>query len=154
MHARVYCVSSFGCYGRLMRGRRPALLRFVLLRSHADTGVEEGIFSAAHDLRDDALTPMSDRRLLKDLLSWFDTNLATPTRFNRTKSKGYYRRKTTGISWLKLTAIEHIGKMRSLTAILEENGYRVSQITTTRPGYLVFEDDHQVVAEPFREAQN
>jgi hypothetical protein len=43
--------------------------------------------------------------------------------------------------------------MRALIVILEENGYRVSQITTKRPGYVVFEDDHQVVAEPFRNAQ-
>jgi hypothetical protein len=54
------------------------------------------------------------------------------------------------VSWLKPAAAEHIAKMRELTVILEENGYRVSQVTTDAPGYLVFEDDHQVVAEPFR----
>jgi hypothetical protein len=135
----------------LMSERRQVLLRFVLLRSHPDTGVEEGIFSAAYDLRDNARTPKSDRQLLEDLLSWFGANLATPERFNRTKSKGYYRRRTGGVSWLKPTATEHITKIRSLIVILEENGYRVSQITTKRPGYVVFEDDHQVVAEPFRD---
>ena len=134
----------------LMKDRRQVLLRFVLLRSHPDTGVEEGVFSAAYDLRDSALTPISDRRLLEGLLSWFEANLATPARFNRTKSKGHYRRRTAGVSWLKPTAVEHIAKMRALIVILEENGYRVSQITTKRPGYVVFEDDHQVVAEPFR----
>ena len=136
-----------------MRDRRQVLLRFVLLRSHPDTGVEEGVFGAAYDLRDSALTSVSDRRMLEDLLSWFEANLATPARFNRTKSKGYYRRSTAGVSWLKPTATEHIAKMRALIVILEENGYRVSQITTKRPGYVVFEDDHQVVAEPFRNAQ-
>jgi len=136
-----------------MRDRRQVLLRFVLLRSHPDTGVEEGVFGAAYDLRDSALTSVSDRRMLEDLLSWFEANLATPARFNRTKSKGYYRRRTGGVSWLKPTATEHIAKMRALIVILEENGYRVSQITTKRPGYIVFEDDHQVVAEPFRNAQ-
>ena len=136
-----------------MRDRRQVLLRFVLLRSHPDTGVEEGVFSVAYDLCDSALTPISDRRLLEGLLSWFDANPATPPRFNRTKSKGYYRRKTAAVSWLKPTAAEHITKMRALIVILEENGYRVSQITTKRPGYVVFEDDHQVVAEPFRNAR-
>jgi len=137
----------------LMRDRRQVLLRFVLLRSHPDTGVEEGVFSAAYELRDSAFIPISDRRLLEDLLSWFGANLATPARYNRTKSKGYYRRRTAGVSWLKPTATEHIAKMRALIVILEENGYRVSQSTTKRPGYVVFEDDHQVVAEPFRNAQ-
>jgi hypothetical protein len=131
----------------------PTLLRFVLLRSHPDTGVDEGIFHAAYDLRDDALTSISDRRLLEDLLSWFEANLAEPARLNRTSSKGYYRRRTKGVSWLKSTATEHIAKMRELAAILEENGYAVSQVTGRKPGYVVFEDDHQVVAEPFRDIQ-
>ena len=126
------------------------LLRFVLPRSHPDTGVEEGVFGAAHDLCRGTLISIADRHSLEGLLSWFGDNLATPKRFNRSKSKGYYRRRTGGVSWFKPTAVEHITKMRALIAILEENGYRVFQITTNRPGYVVFEDDHQVVAEPFR----
>jgi hypothetical protein len=126
------------------------LLRFVLPRSHPDTGVEEGIFGAAYDLREGTRTSISDRQSLESLLAWLDANLAKPQRFNSSKSKGYYRRRTAGISWLKPTATEHIAKMRALIAILERNGYQVSQITIDRPGYVVFEDDHQVVAEPFR----
>jgi hypothetical protein len=52
-----------------MRDRSQVFLRFALMRSHPDTGVEEGIFSAAHELRDSAHTPISDRRLLDGLLS-------------------------------------------------------------------------------------
>ncbi len=126
------------------------LLRFVLPRSHPDTGVEEGIFGAAYDLREGTRISTSDRQSLDGLLAWLDVNLAKPQRFNSSKSKGYYRRRTAGISWLKPTAAEHIAKMRALIAILERNGYQVSQTTTDRPGYVVFEDDHQVVAEPFR----
>jgi|KBSMisStandDraft_5_1062788.scaffolds.fasta_scaffold1138098_2 hypothetical protein len=47
-------------------------------------------------------------------------------------------------------AVEHVAKMHALRAILEKSGYQISQMTTDRPGYVVFEDDHQVVAEPFR----
>jgi hypothetical protein len=126
------------------------LLRFVLPKAHPDTGVEEGVFDAAHDLCEGSLISAWDRHALQGLLSWFDANLATPERFNSSKSKGNYRRNTAGVSWFKPAAIEHIAKMRAVVAILEENGYRVSQITTERPGYVVFEDDHQVVAEPFR----
>src|SRR5207244_10492665 len=122
----------------------------VLRRCHPDTGVEEGIFGAAYELRDGNVISASDRRSLEDLLAWFRVNLAVPQRFNSSKSKGYYRKKTAGISWLKPTAGEHIAKMRALVAVLEDNGYQVSQVTTDRPGYVVFEDDHQVVAEPFR----
>jgi hypothetical protein len=125
-------------------------LRFVLQRSHPDTGVEEGVFGGAYELRDGTVISASDRLSLEGLLAWFRTNLAVPQRFNSSKSKGYYRKKAAGISWLKPTAGEHIAQMRALVAVLEDNGYRVSQITTDRPGYVVFEDDHQVVAEPFR----
>jgi hypothetical protein len=134
-----------------MKDRQPRLLRFVLLRPHPDTGVAAGILTAAYQLCEGETLVAWDRRMLEHLLAWFETNLATPSRFNRTKSKGHYRRKTKGISWLKSTASEHIDKMRTVSTILEENGYRVSQIETRRPGYVVFEDDHQVVAEPFAE---
>jgi hypothetical protein len=129
------------------------LLRFVLLISHPDTGLEEGIFSTAYDLRDSADASESDRQSLRNLLSWFQAHLAIPERFNRTSSKGYYRRRTKGVSWLKPTAKQHIAKMRELAAILEENGHPVSQITSERPGYVIFEDEHQIVAEPFRNNQ-
>ena len=129
------------------------LLRFVLQQSHPDTGVADGIFSAAYELRDGTLAAIQDRELLQGLLSWFETNLAIPERFNRTKSKGYYRRNTAGVSWIKPSAQEHIAKFRALVLILENNGYVVSQLTTTRPGYVIFEDDHQVIAEPFRDNQ-
>ncbi len=106
------------------------LLRFVLPHPHPDTGVEEGIFGAAYDLRDGTLVSGSDRQLLESLLVWFRANLAVPQRFNTSKSKGYCRRKTAGISWLKPTATEHIAKMRELIAILE-NGYQVPKLRQT-----------------------
>ncbi len=126
------------------------LLRFVLSRSHPDTGVEEGIFRAAYDLRDAPNTHPPDRAILEDLLSWFGANLAKPHRFNSSKSKGYYRRRTAGVSWLKSTASKHVRKMRTLGAILDRYGFQVSEVRTDRPGYVVFEDEHQVIAEPFR----
>jgi|SRR6185312_1596420 len=130
--------------------QRQTFLRFVLMRSHPDTGVEEGIFGAAYELRNDRLLSASDRQSLEALLTWFENNLAKPERLNSSKSKGYYRRKTAGISWLKPTAVEHIAKMHEIAAILNRHGFHVSQETTGRPGYVVFEDDRQVVAEPFR----
>jgi hypothetical protein len=142
------------CDFLVMSKQRQMLLRFVLQRSHPDTAVEEGVFGAAYELRDGTLISVSDRGSLEGLLGWFDANLGKPQRLNSTKSRGYYRRRTAGISWLKPTASEHIAKMRALIAILEKNDYQVSQITTNRPGYVVFEDEHQVVAEPFRGDQN
>jgi hypothetical protein len=124
-------------------------LRFVLPIKNSDTGGDDGVFRVAYDLqREGDLTP-DERQELEGLLGWFGDNLAIPTRFNRSKSKGYYRRATKGISWFKSSAKVHVANMYRLAAILARQGYHVSVIKTSRPGYVVHEDDHQIVAEPF-----
>ena len=62
------------------------LLRFVLPNLHPDTGVREGVFGAAYDLLDGNVISVADRQFLDELLAWLETNLATPKRFNRSKS--------------------------------------------------------------------
>jgi len=126
-------------------------LRFVLPNRNPDAGVQDGIFQHAYALqRSGYLTGSQDKELL-DLLLWMEENLEVPTRFNRTKSKGYYRRRTKGISWLKSSASEHVAKMRRIGSILDEHGFFVTMIKSPKPGYIVYEDDHQVVAEPFKD---
>lgn len=73
-------------------------IRFVLARRNPDSGVEDGTFGLAYELRDSPHLDAADRDVLSENLAWFEENLKTPTRFNRTKSKGFYRRKTRGIA--------------------------------------------------------
>jgi hypothetical protein len=40
--------------------------------------------------------------------------------------------------------------MQALATVLHELGCKVERLTTDRPGYVVNEDDYQVVAEVFR----
>lgn len=124
-------------------------LRFVLSNQNPDTGAHEGIFACAYELKHSGSLLEHEARKLQELLNWLDDNLAVPSRFNRTKSKGYYRRKTKGISWLKSSALTHVAKMQQIASILKEQGLYVSMIKSARPGYIVYEDDHQIVAEPF-----
>lgn len=84
-------------------------IRFVLARRHEDSGVEDGAFGLAYELRDSRDVEPTDRELLAETLSWFEKSLETPTRFNRTKSKGFYRRNTRGIARFKDTATAHLG---------------------------------------------
>jgi hypothetical protein len=53
------------------------------------------------------------------------------------------------VCWFKPTATEHIAKVREMSCILEQNGLYVRVIKEQRPGYVVYEDEYQVVAEPF-----
>jgi len=82
-------------------------LRFVLSPMNPDTGVRAGVFSAAYKLRDSDESADAERTELRELLDWFHANLNKPDRFNRTKSKGFYRRRTKAISWFKSEATEH-----------------------------------------------
>ena len=53
------------------------------------------------------------------------------------------------MSWFKASAKEHISKAFELKSVLEENGYAIEVLKESRLGYVVYEDDYQVVAEPF-----
>jgi hypothetical protein len=39
--------------------------------------------------------------------------------------------------------------MRELARLVEDLGYSVRVVRTSRPGYTVYEDEYQVIAEPF-----
>ena len=109
----------------------------------------QGFLSAAYALqRQDSLEEAS-RIELANSIDWFENNLPVPTRFNRSKSKGAWRRKTKGLSWFKPTAMEHIDKGVALTELLQQHNIPIEILRTDRVGYIVFEDQHQVIAEPF-----
>ena len=131
-----------------------AYVRFVIDHIHPESNLHDGLFDAANDLSSQhPETDQSDRKELEDLLDWFDKHLPEPDKFNRTTSKGNYRRATRGISWFRCSASEHIAHMQQMTAILEKYGYRVAIICENRVGYIVYEDEFQVVAEPFVETR-
>jgi len=90
---------------------------------------------------------------IRQELNWFRNNLPVPTRFNRSRSKGYYRRGTKGISWFKDSAAECLARMHVLRQIAETHGQPITVVTEDRVGYIVDEDDVQVVAEPFADTR-
>jgi hypothetical protein len=124
-------------------------IRFVLTQRDRDSGVEAGLFGLAYELRDSADLPVSDREALHEALAWFEQHLDTPARFNRTSSKGHYRRSGKGIAWFRDTAAECIRRMHRIKDVLESHGHHVTMIREDRVGYVVYEDELQVVAEPF-----
>jgi hypothetical protein len=42
-----------------------------------------------------------------------------------------------------------ISRIRSLVAILQNHGILVEMLTTDRVGYIAYQDEFQIVAEPF-----
>jgi hypothetical protein len=66
------------------------------------------------------------------------------------RSQGtFLQEKNRALSWFKDTAIDHIAQIRELVSILENHGVHVRTLKTRRVGYIVYEDEYQIVAEPF-----
>jgi hypothetical protein len=87
-------------------------------------------------------------RALKELgetYDWFKMNLAVPKQFSRGGWKG---RGQPGLSWFKPAAAEHIRRMHGLKLALQACGVHVDILTTRDPGEVIWQDKHQIVAEP------
>jgi hypothetical protein len=122
-------------------------IRFVVAEQDLTSGFRKGVIHAAYDLADSGrLLPHEDQRF-QHVRSWLNTNLPQPTRFARKRNASHTR--TRGLSWFKDTARDHLHYMRELVGILEAHGIRTEMILAERPGYIVYEDGVQVVAEPF-----
>ena len=126
-------------------------LRFVTTELDDESHQELGVFHAAGKLRDAGSLSQEEKAFLQEVRDWFNKNLEKPTRFTSAKPP-YYRKRKNGISWFKDTAREHIGKMRETVALLEHHDVPVRVIKTTRPGYVVYEDEFQIVAVPFADS--
>ena len=123
-------------------------LRFVISEIDDESQRELGIFQAINRLRRRGVLSHYEEQQDNSIGKWFDKNLAKPSRFTASKPP-FYRKKSKAISWFKDTAHEHIAHVRTLVAILQNHGISVRMLTTDRVGYVVYEDEHQIVAEPF-----
>jgi hypothetical protein len=122
---------------------RREYIRFVIGRKDKESHVEQGAFHAAAEaVRSQHITG-SDADELSELRAWFNENLERPTSFGRDTLH-------LGICWFKTGSLEHISRIWEMVRILERNGTYVKKIRTDRPGYVIYEDEWQIVAEPFR----
>jgi hypothetical protein len=122
---------------------RRQYVRFVIGRKDEESQVEQGVFQAAGLALSSQIVTGSDAEELDELRAWFSENLEVPTSFGRDKLR-------LGICWFKTGSAEHISRIWELIRILERNGIYAKKIRTDKPGYVIYEDDWQLVAEPFR----
>lgn len=118
-------------------------IRFAVSRKDEDSHVGQGIFQAVALALEWGNISGSDADELNEIREWFSQNLERPTSFGRDKLR-------LGICWFKTAASEHISRIWEMVRILERNGIYVKKFTTDKPGYVVYEDEWQLVAEPFR----
>jgi hypothetical protein len=116
-------------------------IRFIAPQIDSDSRVNEGIFMAAYRLRDEGDIPTYQRHELRSQIEWFNQNLPHPEPLADPRN-------APGVSWFKSDSKECISRVWRLVHILEENGIVIRKITTKDPGYVIYEDEHQIVAWP------
>ena len=123
-------------------------LRFVVPENDEESGREMGVFTAGGILNDNGKLYDYEIKLRKQILTWFTNNLEVP---DVQASESNYYAKPTAISWFKSSAATHISKMREYIEILKAHDIHVKQLVTERPGKIVYEDEYQVAAIPFKD---
>ena len=111
------------------------------------TGKEKGLFTAAYSALRSGELYVYEESEMKEALKWLEKYLPIPDKFSKNRNASH--KNTNGISWFKPESTETLTHIRRIVAVLEEHGTKVKVLKTTRPGYVVYEDDYQIVAEPF-----
>ena len=122
------------------------LIRFVTDERHPPYGHRTGIFASAYGVRRGQKLAPADHSELCEILAWFKENLPVPDRFAASRRP---HGEETGISWIRTVAHDHLKKLRRMAELVQTTGTHVHELRTTRPGYILYEDHHQVVALPF-----
>ena len=131
-----------------MRGGRMGFIRFVVSSLDPDSSKRLGILNAAYELQKQGQLSRAEDRALQDLREWFNQNLEKPARFSRSSSKAQHKQPK-ALSWFKDSSTEHIRRTREVAKLLEAHAIGTQMITVERVGYVVYEDEYQIVAEPF-----
>jgi hypothetical protein len=127
-------------------------VRFVTAELDEDSHKRLGIFQAVYRLKENGVLTPQEETYLQEIHRWFDKNLDQPDRFTSAKPP-YYRKRQDGISWFKDSAREHINKIRELITLLAGHGVLAEMIKSDRPGYILYEDQFQIVAVPFSDSK-
>ena len=117
-------------------------IRFVNGREE-DGHVERGIFRVASQALEWQDITGADAAKLRDLQRWFGENLAKPASIGRDSDR-------LGACWFKTEAVEHISRAWEMIRILERHGFKFRKVQTDKPGYVIYEDEFQLVADPGR----
>lgn len=124
-------------------------IRIVLDERIQVHGAREGFFRKAYDLRRNGTVSPEQRGRLDACFQFLDDHIDVPLKFSKGTSKAAEKRETKGISWFKASAYAQVDKAMELARLLDELGVASTVLRTNRVGYVVFEDDVQIVAEPF-----
>lgn len=121
-------------------------IRFISPIMDDCSEVSAGIFSIVSSVMREGLLLSYDRISLEAYLDWFNRNLTVPVSLgNSWRRRSYHR----AVFWFKDSATEHIRVMREMANVFVRNDVPILVLKSPQAGYIVYEDKHQVAAEPF-----
>jgi hypothetical protein len=123
-------------------------IRFVSGEINEYSHVSGGLFCAAYKLRSEDSLPEHELDALWDLARWFNIHLESP--FDYLSEAVRLER---AICWFKPDAGEHLARAWEMIGILERNNVFIRMIKARKVGYIYYEDEAQVFAEPFADTR-
>lgn len=121
-------------------------VRFVVAELDGRSDQQRGIFTAFYALEREGQLAPYELEWFRSIEEWFNDHLKRPDRLTWSTRPNAPER---AITWLKMSAADHVSHMRDLVTLLEHKDLPVEELRTDKPGYIVYEDDHQVAAIPF-----
>jgi len=121
-------------------------IRFATDRRPDGAPTPLGVFAIAYQLVEDHALAEYERAEFRGTLDWFESNLPIPARFKRSR-KPHCEDK--GICWFKSSAKVCLTHIRYLVHLVSDQNVVVRELVTETPGYVIYEDCSQVVAERF-----
>jgi hypothetical protein len=116
------------------------LMRFTLPFIHAHTNRPVGVFRGAYWVYQEGLLHEAEVAWLFDEIDWFNHNLPAPWSVD-----------PRAVFWFRPSAGAPLSRIWTVVRILEDNGEPVHVYRTRRPGIVVYEDQYQVAAVPWRD---
>ena len=126
-------------------------IRFASLRVDRYSGRELGVFSSARQLQRSGRLNEDEVCALDELLQVYEDKLEVPDCYGDTSLR--WQRKYAAICWFKTQSREFISQMWTVAKFLKSHGMPMRLLRTTLPGRVLYEDEHQVAAVPFRRAR-
>ncbi len=104
--------------------------------------------SEACRLFDEARLPAAEDAEIRAEVDWLCGKVPVPQLLRLHYRSG---KRPLVVFWLKSEAVEHVQHMRRLTGLIASSGVVARMLRTSKPGKIVYEDEYQVGAIPFRD---
>jgi len=127
-------------------------VRFVTQRIDPDSRRAQGLFQAAYALKDEGLLADHEVTWFLEVVGWFERHLKIPKEFDLRGAGTDHERQRT-LFWFKQDAHEHVQRMQQVGVMLGHHGIATRMLRSALPGRIIYQDDHQIGAVPFRDTQ-